>query len=189
MWSDGLSALRGRLNEPSDFAQSVFKILSQRNKLLELGCGTALDANFFARNGVHVIATDFTEQAIEDNKKENKLPNLSFEVLDISKAYPYEDATFDCVYACLSLHYFPAEQTKKIFKEISRVLKPVGVLAFRCKSTEKDMFVLNGHIRHFFSIDFAKSLLHGFSVLSLKQTEGVYDSDISNFVDCVARKL
>jgi ubiquinone/menaquinone biosynthesis C-methylase UbiE len=114
---------------------------------------------------------------------------LRFEVQDTSKKFNYSDGQFDAIYARLSLHYFPNETTIAIFDEMRRVLKPSGNLYFMCKSVddliygqgielEKDMYELNGHVRHFFSEDYAKQLLTeaSFDITSIiKGEEKIYD--------------
>lgn len=70
-----------------------------------------------------------------------------------------------------------------------RVLKHDASLYFMCKSTddtiygkgteiEKDMYELDGHVRHFFSEEYANKLLteSGFELISiLKGQERLYD--------------
>ncbi len=140
--------------------------------LLELGCGVGNDSKYFVENNHKVIATDFSDEVIMRNEEDNKdVANLRFSVLDTSSVpYSFENGTFDTVYARLSLHYFDNKTTVEIFDEITRVLKPGGKICFMCKSTqdrlygegeeiETDMFIRDGHIRHFFSETYAKELL------------------------------
>lgn len=49
--------------------------------------------------------------------------------LDVSKPLPFEENTFDVIYAHLSLHYFSKEQTNAILSEIQRVIKRGGIFA------------------------------------------------------------
>lgn len=155
----------------TDFAETVLQYFKKNSKVLDLGCGLGEDAAIFARAGHDVIATDFAEVAIQKNSQRLKgVTNLHFTVLDIGEDFPYSDNEFDVVYARLSLHYFTDKKTREVFSEIHRVLKPNGLLCFVCKSTndklhgkgteiEKDMFKENGHVRHFFSEEYARSLL------------------------------
>ena len=111
----------------------------------------------------------------------------------------FRDSEFDGVYARLSLHYFTDDVTKSIFREICRVLKPNGYLCFICKSTndplygkgteiEKDMFENNGHIRHFFSEDYAKSLLvNDFTIEKLESGDEKFYGKDSAFVKVIAK--
>jgi ubiquinone/menaquinone biosynthesis C-methylase UbiE len=186
--------------KPTAFAEEVIKTINPSSKILELGCGAGNDSVGFAQAGHTVIATDFSEVAIKRNSESFKdFAALSFEVLDISEPMRFHNGEFDVVYARLSLHYFTDKVTRKICSEIHRVLKPDGYLCFICKSTqdplygkgieiEKDMYELNGHIRHFFNEEYTKSLLRDkFAIVKIKSgVEQFYGCD-SAFIKVIAR--
>ncbi len=171
-------------------------------KVLELGCGPGVDASYLAKDH-KVIATDFAESAIRQNKQEFKqLKNLEFIQHDTSERLPFKDEIFDGIYARLTLHYFDDKTTRAIFTEIHRVLKPNGVFYFVCKSTfehffgkgrkiNKDTFIDDANnLRHFFSEEFTRNNLEGLfreEKLEVKDML-IYDSD-SNVVVCVATKI
>lgn len=185
---------------PTDFAEEIIQLVPERLSILELGCGAGNDSNFFAEKGHKVLATDFSDIAIDKNRKRYAHKNLQFEVLDISKPLGFLDNTFDLVYARLSLHYFTDTTTKRIFKEINRVLKPNGFLCFICKSVkdplygkgreiEHDMFDDNGHIRHFFSEGYARECLDGYFKIDLLDSgEKVFYGRPSSYIKVIARK-
>lgn len=155
---------------PTEFAKEVIEVIQPASNILELGCGVGNDSVAFAAGGHQVLATDFSAVAIRKNSERFKdISNLTFETLDMSQPFSFANNEFDVVYARLSLHYFNDETTRKIFSEIQRVLKSDGHLCFICKSIndplygkgieiEKDMFELDGHLRHFFSEEYAVSL-------------------------------
>lgn len=192
----------------SSFARECQKHINPGSKLLELGCGTGIEAAYFARE-CHVTATDFAQSAIRANIEYFKnIQNLEFKVVDTSKPLPFADTSFDYVYACLSLHYFSDDVTMQVFKEINRVLRQSGTLLFLCKSIndsmygkgqelEKDMYEFNGQIRHFFSTEYAKKCLDGlFNIEVLEYSEQVLNStepnlygENLNFVKCIATKI
>lgn len=184
------------------FAEEVDEHLSAHSTILELGCGEGNDSNYFAEQGHAVIATDFSDVVIDQNTKRWVHSGLTFKVQDISQPFLFDDASFDIVYARLSLHYFTNETTKGIFREIARVLKPGGTLYFMCKSVddhiygqgekiEDDMYERDGHVRHFFSKEYAVKLL---DQAELKQEnietgeEMIYDRQ-SAFIKVVAKKV
>jgi SAM-dependent methyltransferase len=158
---------------PSPFAREVLAGLPCAARILELGCGAGLDAAAFARNGHNVVATDFSAVILAGAARRlGQVSGLSFVLLDTSRPLCFAGNTFDVVYARLSLHYFRDAVTRQVMAEIQRVLRPGGRLCFLCKSTgdsvygqgteiEPDMFDNHGHIRHFFSYDYAQSLLAG----------------------------
>ena len=114
---------------------------------------------------------------------------------------PHNCVCFAAGYARLSLHYFSDVITRNIFREIHRSLKPDGLLAFLCKSTrdhlygqgqkiEEDMFIKDGHVRHFFSEDYAKSCLEDkFKLVKLQTNwENLYGKQ-SSAITVIAQKI
>ncbi len=194
-------ALDSFANSETSFAKECLPYFETGSKILELGCGAGNDSNFFAISGFDITATDFSEQAIKQNSEKFQHTNLSFEILNIANNFPYENQTFDIVYARLSLHYFTDKKTREIFQEIARILKSGGLLCFICKSPqdylygkgekiENDMFENEGHIRHFFSEKYAKELLaNNFTIQTLtSDTESIYGHD-SAFIKVISRKI
>lgn len=188
-------------SQKTAFAEEVSIQLSPNSKILELGCGEGNDSIYFAELGHEIVATDFSDIVIEQNKKRWTATNLTFKVQDITNPFEFEGSEFDAVYARLSLHYFTDEATQEIFREINRVLKPGGKLVFMCKSTddsiygqgsqiEADMYELDGHVRHFFSEEYATKKLSeaGLSLVNIKSgEEQIYDRQ-SAFIKVVAIK-
>jgi SAM-dependent methyltransferase len=155
----------------SAFAVDTDAALPRGSTLLELGCGPAADSAFFARARHRVIATDFSAAAVAGGyRRYGGEAGPAFVLLDTATPLPFRDAAFDAVYARLTLHYFPDAVTRAVFREIGRVLRPGGTLAFLCKSTsdplygqgekvESDMYRLRGKVRHFFSEAYAQDCL------------------------------
>jgi SAM-dependent methyltransferase len=160
-----------RESDPAPLARECASLLPPRSVLLELGCGAGHDAAFFARSGHTVCATDFSAVALGANRdRDRDLQRLHFVVLDSGWPLPFAGGVFDAVYAHLSLHYFPDDATRALFRETWRVLRHGGLLGFICKSVEDplygqgrtiepDMFEHEGHVRHFFSAAYAMSCL------------------------------
>jgi SAM-dependent methyltransferase len=155
----------------SAFVGLCVALLPPGSRILELGCGPGTDAATFTTAGHHVTATDFVPAVIESNRERHAgLTNLTFQEMRIDEPYPFPDATFDAVYAHLTLHYYTHEKTRGIIDEIHRVLKPGGLLLFACKSPadpaygkgtelEPGLFDFHGKVRHFFDPAYARTLL------------------------------
>ncbi len=194
--------LHSHSEHQTKFAEEVNGFTSHKSKILELGCGEGNDSIYFADQGHSVVATDFSNVAIEGNRKRWSNPRLRFEELDISKPFGFDDNSFQLVYARLSLHYFRDDVTKGIFSEIHRVLNPGGLLCFMCKEVsdglygkgeelEHDVYELDGHIRHFFSERYVCELLdhadfHPESIIM--GSEMIYDRR-SSYIKVRAKKL
>lgn len=189
-------------DSPSAFAEALCKNLKKNAKILDLGCGVGRDAYFFDRSNHIVTATDFSEAVIEQNRSYFSGSRIDFKVLDMHEQLPFSSEFFDLVYAYLSIHYFDDETTRNIIKDIHRVLKPRGIFAFSCKTVEdqkygkgteieKNIFVAkDGHIRHFFTPEYAKDILEGlFEVERLEIIKENYSSQDSSVLLCIAKKL
>ncbi len=113
--------------------------------------------------------------------------------VDLKEKLPFEDNSFDIVYAHLSLHYFDQETTFGIINEIERILKPGGLFAFLTNSIsdpeyntgnllERDFFQIGKVTKRYFSVVSARQLTRGFQVNLLDnlgqtykdQAKGVY---------------
>lgn len=185
----------------TSFAEEVTTTLIEPIKLLELGCGEGNDSIFFAQQGHQVVATDFSNVVIEQNQNNSNNPNVKFDILDMRKPFAFDDNRFDVIYARLSLHYFSDVITRRLFNEISRVLKPHGSIYFMCKSTtdslygkgtkiEQDIYENDGHVRHFFSEKYAQAICHdaGLSIEKVATGNELIYGRRSSFIKVVAHK-
>lgn len=79
-----------------------------------------------------IIATTIDEKglafSIEKMSDFKEFNQIDVRIEDVSKPMPYEDNTFDFIYARLVLHYLTKQQLENALKEINRILKPNGIL-------------------------------------------------------------
>jgi SAM-dependent methyltransferase len=113
--------------KPSIFAEQIVQFLPKTGRLLEIGTGQGGDADYFQSLGYQVIATDYSDEAIKNAR--DRVKKVEFMNLDTSEGLPFEDESFEVVYSHMALHYFDAETTAKIMRDIHRVLKPNGIFA------------------------------------------------------------
>jgi ubiquinone/menaquinone biosynthesis C-methylase UbiE len=176
------------IDKPALFAQDAIKFFPKTGKLLDLGAGQGQDTRYFAAHGYDVVSTDFEDSALELNRSKipkNLISKIKVERVDLRETLPYTKSSFDIVYAHLSLHYFTDEQTKRIFSETYRVLKPGGVLAFFTNSTsdpeygtgseiEPDYFMIEKLAKRYFSIKSAGEYAEAFEVKLLDNNGETY---------------
>jgi ubiquinone/menaquinone biosynthesis C-methylase UbiE len=111
------------------------KLLNKEmKKILSIGISTGGIAELkMAKQcpNAKVIATTIDEKGLAFSREkleqfeENNRIELKLE--DVSKPMPYENNTFDFIYARLVLHYLNKQQLQDALKEIYRVLKPGGI--------------------------------------------------------------
>lgn len=193
------------IQKPTIFARTVLRYFPASGSIVDLGAGQGQDTRYFAANGFHVTSTDLSEDALAVSKR-HTLPELAnritFQKFDLRDPFPFDDASFDVVYAHLSLHYFDTKQTSLIFDEIHRVLHHNGILAFLVnsiddpeyqadKEIEPGVLILNGLKKRFFSVDTIRPYLSSFSIVLLNRSGETYKDrrkGVHNLIQCVARK-
>ncbi len=105
-----------------DFVQPM-----QGAKILDVATGTGKQAMAFGEKGYDVIGIDLSESMLQRAKKENRYPNVRFEIADATKI-PFDDTSFDVTCISFALHDMPPSVRKKVLQEMVRVTKLTGVL-------------------------------------------------------------
>lgn len=192
------------INKPSIFAEQALAYFPKSGKILELGAGQAQDGCYFAEQDYDVTATDLEESVIELAKQKAATKNIAIklEKVDMSHDLPFENESFDVVYAHLSLHYFNRETTKQLFEEIQRVLRPGGVLAFLVNSVndpeykageelEPDYFQMSDSVKRYFSEGTVRKFTQYFDVNLLDELGETYKDNakgVHNLVRFIGKK-
>ncbi len=96
----------------------------QFDHILELGCGTGKNTQFFVQIGRNVHALDFSQGMIEKAKEKVRADNVRFSMADLTKQWPCEDNAYDLISCNLVLEHIP--DLAHIFSEAARVLRSGG---------------------------------------------------------------
>jgi len=158
--------------------------------LLDLGAGLGQNAIYFARQGFSVSTIDLSDYAMQyvKNWAENESLTLTAHVGDMH-SLPYENNSFDCIYAYHVISHTDSEGIKKVISEIERILRPGGEVYLSFCSKESTVFrdkrwprfdentQISQHeaemgIPHFYAnLMDIKELLANFDVKGIKHTE------------------
>ncbi|WP_244556659.1 class I SAM-dependent DNA methyltransferase [Enterovibrio nigricans] len=97
--------------------------------IIDLGCGSGIYAEYFlAHHARSVTCIDFSDDMVAIVKRKFGDKVHAYQQ-DLSKGLPKEpNASFDLAVSPLVLHYI--EDLNGVFKDVHRVLKPGGYLAF-----------------------------------------------------------
>ncbi|CDR34402.1 methyltransferase domain-containing protein [Criblamydia sequanensis] len=191
--------------KPSIFAETVKEYLTNGGKILELGSGLGQDSLFFLNHGFEVVSTDIDPSPLEEivsKLTEEKKTQISVKKIDLNNCLPFEDNSFDCVYAHLSLHYFNIEITTQIFREIERILKPGALITFLSNSIhdpeikegmflEKNFYNIRGVSKRYFSVEFTRKVTKNFEVHLLDDLGQTYKDEakgVKNLIRFIGRK-
>ena len=104
------------------FTRDIVDIAKDKKILLDIGCGTGLNANFLKEKGYEIYGIDVSKIAIDKfNKK-----GFKGKIMDISQELEFEENFFDVIFASEVIEH--VSYTEGFLKEIKRVLKPGGIL-------------------------------------------------------------
>jgi ubiquinone/menaquinone biosynthesis C-methylase UbiE len=128
--------------------------------VLDLGCGSGSNIPFLMSKKAKIHACDYSEEALDVVKSTFHVATTR---VDMRETLPYRDAQFDVVISDLSLHYFSEAVTKRIIKDIGRILKARGRFLVRLNAVqdvnhgfgegteiEPNFFLVDGRYKRFF---------------------------------------
>ena len=149
--------------------------LRKAESIVDLGCGNGVNALYLHNNNIEVIACDFSKSALKQLTK--KAPDIVTLCFDMTKEFPFENASTDVVIADLSIHYFDWNTTKKIVSEVFRILKNNGLFLCRLNSTNEYSSEKNDQIiedNYYFNGENYKRFFNKNNILSLFSDYQVY---------------
>ena len=170
-------------------AQKAVKIFKRKKftNILELGAGQGRDTIFFAQNGFHIQALDYSKSGLNNiMQKANKLNLLdwvSVKYHDVRKPIPFDDATFDCCFShMLYCMAFTEKELEFLSNNINRVLKFGGLNIYTVRHIDdadygkgihrgEDIYETGGFIVHFFSLKKINQFSTGYNVINIENFE------------------
>jgi SAM-dependent methyltransferase len=108
-----LEVVERRLGPPQDL------------RFLDVGCGVGLTDRFLAPAVGTLDGADVSEEAIERAAADN--PDVAYRAYEGS-ALPYDEETFDVVFAMCVLHHVPPQDWSAFVDDLARVTCPGGLL-------------------------------------------------------------
>lgn len=117
--------------EPTDSALIKSWGASVPGSILDAGCGPGHWARLLASADRSVTGIDVTPEFIAHACGVSKVPNLSFEVMDMAHT-PYIDGSFAGILAWYSLIHTPPAHLTGALTEFYRLLVPGGSLLLGC---------------------------------------------------------
>jgi SAM-dependent methyltransferase len=148
--------------------------------VLELAAGHGRDALYFARRGFRVLATDFSEVAVDQIRRAahaaGVAARVSAVVHDLREPLPLAEQTVDAVFAHMALCMaLSAKQIHTAVSEVHRALRPAGTFIYTVRHTGDphygaglrhgdDIFEYGGFAVHFFSRELVDTLADGWTL-------------------------
>ena len=158
-----------------------------REKILSVGSGPGRDSLLLKKKGLEVICLDASE-AMTKLSRENGLES----VLGDFNNPPFDERTFDGVWAYTSLLHIPKKDIDKPLREISRVLKDKGALCLGLIEGNSEGYKENAGLNmprwfSFYEKPEIEKLLtkHGFEIVYFEE----FKPRSKNYLNFIARKI
>jgi len=108
------------------------------DKILDIGCGSGRDAEYFANKGLDVIGIDLSNRFIEISQA--KVPKAKFIKMDMRNInFPVN--SFDGIWSMASILHIPKLEVKDTIIKFREVLKTNGIIYISVKLGEGEKFV------------------------------------------------
>jgi ubiquinone/menaquinone biosynthesis C-methylase UbiE len=106
----------------------ILSSLSQGKKALDFGCGAGRSTRFLKTLGFDTVGVDISESMLDIAQAHDC--DGKYVLID-GQSIPFSDNSFDVVLSCfVFMTVSNKKMLSKIFSEISRVLKPGGIILF-----------------------------------------------------------
>lgn len=124
----------GRETYPDSFFKELAVRISKPEFIVDLGCGTGIATRQLKEQfpNAKVSGLDIDSDMLKEAEKvtPEKL-SIDYQPCDVTKSLPLKDNSVDMITICTAYHWMSKtdEDKQKTLSEISRVLKPGGVVA------------------------------------------------------------
>ena len=120
----------------SDLYAPFCQMLPKGARILDAGCGSGRDTQFFIDQGFEVVAIDASLEMVNATKKMTGADcrHMSFEKLNLEKS-------FDAIWACASLLHVRREKLTSVLDKFANILLPSGLLyaSFKLGTEERQV--------------------------------------------------
>ena len=123
--------------------EKFMSLVTPGGKILDAGCGSGRDANYFASKGFTVTGIDLSDTLLS-YAKATAYPNARFLTMDLRAINLKE--SFDGIWACASLLHLKRGELLPVLKNFQRMLTPGGVLFLLMKEGTGEKLVTSGTI-------------------------------------------
>lgn len=177
--------------------ETFVSLVTPGGKILDAGCGSGRDANYFAAKGFSVTGFDLSEKLLK-YARDHAVGKTSFLKMDLRKI-EFEDESFDGIWASASLLHLRRDEIVPVLAKFHALLRPGGILMLLMKEGAGEKLVTSGTIQgdtRFFiyvSTDELRTLLgqSGFSVLDMytwDQKDRMSERPHEIWISCFSRK-
>lgn len=159
---------------PEQFLEFLDSFVSRvgSGRVLDAGCWTGRDTEFFSEHGLEAVGIDLATDAIEHANDNRRGDYREMDMRDLE----FENSSFNGVWCTAAIFFMPKVEMKKALEEFHRVLKPDGILYVSIKLGEGENLKTRKELEiteHLLSQEEAEELVEqtGFKIESRHHTQ------------------
>lgn len=182
-------------DDPSDAAIRFVNMLPDTAKyILDVGCGYGRDSLYFASKGYQVTGVDPSTKAVELAFSSVTDPKMNIEFFpDDCTALSFPSENVDAVWSSNVVHLLEAgEERSRAVEEMTRVLKPGGILGLYVLSTsdKEEPSIKTAHKFTRLELEKLFNALHIIALEEIEEEESHTDGEVHHHIRwfAVARK-
>lgn len=124
-----------KFSNPSDYIDEFLTLIPKNGKILDVGCGPGIDANYMNSKGFKVTGIDLSEKMLKLAKQ--KFPNINFKLSDV-RTLDFPNNSFEGIFASFSLIHISKKDISLTLKKLYKILKENGVIYIALQSGESN---------------------------------------------------
>ena len=181
--------------QPNEFLASQQHLLKPGQKALAVADGEGRNGVWLARHGLEVLSVDASAVAIEKAKKlaaQNGV-EIETEVADLC-AWEWGEKRFDVI-AAIFIQFAPPDEREKMFRRLSRALKPGGYLILQGYTPKQVEYKTGGppQAENMYTEQLLRLAFSKMDIVHMRQhddiiCEGTHHCGLSALIDMVARQ-
>lgn len=161
--------------------------LSEGDVVLDVGCGSGRDLTALKRRGFAVIGVEIVDELAEIARRSSNSKVVTADLRNM----PFNQCSFDGVWASAALLHLPRRELTVALREIGRVLKPAGVFFLSLKEGRGEITDDRGRKFTLFQEEELVSQLksNGFIVHSIaRDPTDLSDVTSKNWISIISKK-
>ncbi|WOO89603.1 class I SAM-dependent methyltransferase [Mollicutes bacterium LVI A0078] len=148
--------------------------------ILDLGCGSGRDSNYFRKQGYYVTSVDNSVYAMQYSKTEY---NIDVTLIDIESR---SEGIYDGIWSCASLVHMEQQQVLKVLNQLKNNLADEGVMYISLKYGEGHI-ENNNQLYYLYNESLKVDLTSlGYQVCDYKVTRN--DNPLNNWIEFILKR-
>ena len=127
------------LLKESNFSKFIIKKITNKNNILDVGCGDGRDTFYFNKYFNEIYGIDKSRNAIKNNMAKNIFKNIKFKKIDITKK-DIKLKKFTNIYARFFLHTLNSYEENLFLINSYKLLNKKGLLCLEFRTNRDSMF-------------------------------------------------